>query len=131
MVNICDCFVNSPPNSFIYPIKDSNRLIEEFMLLANISVAEKISAVFPSAALLRCHPSPSEKPLKYFVDYAAKIGLEIDVSSAAAFQTSIESIENDEQRSILQLLASMLFLYRLYLHSKANETCEILLYWRV
>ena len=33
-------------------------MVEEFMLLANISVAEKILAEFPDCALLRRHPSP-------------------------------------------------------------------------
>lgn len=33
-------------------------MVEEFMLLANISVAEKIVHEFPDNALLRRHPSP-------------------------------------------------------------------------
>ena len=33
-------------------------MVEEFMLLANISVAEKILAEFPDCALLRRHPAP-------------------------------------------------------------------------
>ena len=34
-------------------LQDTNALVEEFMLLANISVAQKIYQVFPEAALLR------------------------------------------------------------------------------
>jgi hypothetical protein len=37
---------------------DSNRLIEEFMLLANMAVARRIHAAFPTLALLRRHPPP-------------------------------------------------------------------------
>jgi exosome complex exonuclease DIS3/RRP44 len=33
-------------------------MVEEFMLLANISVAEKILEEFPDCALLRRHPAP-------------------------------------------------------------------------
>ena len=33
-------------------------MVEEFMLLANVSVAEKILHEFPDNALLRRHPSP-------------------------------------------------------------------------
>ena len=33
-------------------------MVEEFMLLANCSVAEKILHEFPDNALLRRHPSP-------------------------------------------------------------------------
>lgn len=33
-------------------------MVEEFMLLANISVAQKIYDEFPESALLRKHPAP-------------------------------------------------------------------------
>lgn len=33
-------------------------MVEEFMLLANVSVAEKILEEFPEVALLRRHPEP-------------------------------------------------------------------------
>lgn len=33
-------------------------MVEEFMLLANISVAQKIYEEFPECALLRKHPAP-------------------------------------------------------------------------
>jgi len=33
-------------------------MVEEFMLLANISVAERILSEFPECALLRRHPEP-------------------------------------------------------------------------
>jgi protein SSD1 len=41
----------------------ANRLIEEFMLRANISVAEKISKTFRDESLLRRHEDPLEKRL--------------------------------------------------------------------
>lgn len=37
---------------------DTNSMVEEFMLLANVSVAEKIVADFPDCAMLRRHPEP-------------------------------------------------------------------------
>ncbi|KAG1452873.1 hypothetical protein G6F56_007710 [Rhizopus delemar] len=39
-------------------LKETNALVEEFMLLANISVAKKIYSRFPSAAMLRKHGAP-------------------------------------------------------------------------
>ena len=41
----------------------TNNLIEEFMLLANISVAEFIYKNYPENAVLRKHPPPSESPM--------------------------------------------------------------------
>uniref|UniRef100_A0A8C2GRP0 Exosome complex exonuclease RRP44 n=1 Tax=Cyprinus carpio TaxID=7962 RepID=A0A8C2GRP0_CYPCA len=39
-------------------LKETNSMVEEFMLLANISVAQKIYDEFSECALLRKHPSP-------------------------------------------------------------------------
>lgn len=35
-------------------LRETNNLVEEFMLLANISVARKIEETFPQTAVLRC-----------------------------------------------------------------------------
>lgn len=43
--------------------KEANKLIEEFMLCANISVAEKIKSAYPQEALLRRHEKPIERRL--------------------------------------------------------------------
>uniref|UniRef100_A0A1I7TMR4 RNB domain-containing protein n=1 Tax=Caenorhabditis tropicalis TaxID=1561998 RepID=A0A1I7TMR4_9PELO len=50
-----------PQGVSIYETKDSNKLVEEFMLLANMEVAKKIHESFPNTALLRNHPPPKEK----------------------------------------------------------------------
>lgn len=39
-------------------IVDTNSMVEEFMLLANTSVAQKILEEFPQCAMLRRHPAP-------------------------------------------------------------------------
>lgn len=43
--------------------KEANHLVEEFMLLANISVAKKIASAFPEEALLRKHEEPLPRRL--------------------------------------------------------------------
>ncbi|EPB77769.1 RNB-like protein [Ancylostoma ceylanicum] len=48
----------------IYQAKDSNRLVEEFMLLANMAVARKIERHYRKTALLRMHPPPKAKILR-------------------------------------------------------------------
>lgn len=41
-----------------YRLFDTNSLIEEFMLLANVAVAEKIVSHYPSNSVLRKHSTP-------------------------------------------------------------------------
>lgn len=55
--------IGEPCEVSIYEQKDANRLIEEFMLRANMSVAEKIREHYPNEALLRQHSPPHEKSL--------------------------------------------------------------------
>lgn len=52
-----------PTKVWVYELKEANRLIEEFMLRANMSVAEKIVKHFPDSALLRRHAPPLERRL--------------------------------------------------------------------
>jgi exosome complex exonuclease DIS3/RRP44 len=40
---------------------ETNSLVEEFMLLANVSVAEKILNRFPAISILRRHQEPKPK----------------------------------------------------------------------
>lgn len=39
-------------------LRDTNSMVEEFMLLANISSAKRILEEFPDCSLLRRHPVP-------------------------------------------------------------------------
>ncbi|PJF16825.1 VacB and RNase II family 3'-5' exoribonuclease [Paramicrosporidium saccamoebae] len=48
----------NPVDVILKEMKDANSMVEEFMLLANISVAMRIYAAFPDTAVLRRHPSP-------------------------------------------------------------------------
>jgi len=41
-------------------ISETNSMVEEFMLLANIYTAEKTHTEFPHCAVLRRHPRPPE-----------------------------------------------------------------------
>lgn len=51
----------NPTDVAEYRHVDTHFMIEEFMLLANIAVAEKIVHHYPSFAILRRHPTPKQK----------------------------------------------------------------------
>ena len=55
---------NSATDVEMYQLVETNHLIEEFMLLANISVAEKIYSRFPSISILRRHTQPKMADLQ-------------------------------------------------------------------
>ncbi|CAI2348214.1 unnamed protein product [Caenorhabditis sp. 36 PRJEB53466] len=73
----------------VYEIKDSNKLIEEFMLLANMEVAKKIERSFPDHALLRNHPPPKEKMMAAVAEQCAKIGFPLDGKTSGLLSTSL------------------------------------------
>ncbi|XP_075919915.1 exosome complex exonuclease RRP44-like [Petromyzon marinus] len=58
-------------------LKETNSMVEEFMLLANISVAERIVGEFPECALLRRHPAPPPSNYDILVK-AAKSKVELE-----------------------------------------------------
>uniref|UniRef100_A0A8C5QD15 DIS3-like exonuclease 2 n=1 Tax=Leptobrachium leishanense TaxID=445787 RepID=A0A8C5QD15_9ANUR len=86
-----------PQGCYIYNYKDSNKLVEEFMLLANMAVAHKIYRHFPQEALLRRHPPPQTKMLNDLMEFCDQMGLHLDFSNSGALHKSLnEQFGNDE-----------------------------------
>jgi len=67
-----DSETQDPTDVAEYTLRDTNRMIEEFMLLANQSVASKILDTFPMFAVLRRHPPPKDEALKTLKKLLAK-----------------------------------------------------------
>lgn len=88
-----------------YDATEANHLIEEFMLLANMSVAQQVALHLPEQALLRRHEEPIERRLVAFAERAARLGYQMDISSAGAMMKSFETIEDPVHRRIISLLS--------------------------
>ena len=58
--NLDDNDSKDPTDVEVKEMKGANALVEEFMLLANISVAERIFHAYPEHSLLRRHPIPPQ-----------------------------------------------------------------------
>jgi exosome complex exonuclease DIS3/RRP44 len=72
-------------------LRETNSLVEEFMLLANISVAHKIQETFPQTAVLRRHMPPPKTNFEKLQDILLKRkGLTLDVSSSGALAASLD-----------------------------------------
>lgn len=70
---------------------ETNSLVEEFMLLANCSVAAKIQDTFPQTAVLRRHGEPPKTNFENLDDLLFKRrGMHLDASSSAALATSLD-----------------------------------------
>ncbi|KAI8356699.1 hypothetical protein EDC96DRAFT_515217 [Choanephora cucurbitarum] len=95
----------APVEVTAFEAKEANRLIEEFMLQANISVASKILSCFPEEALLRRHQDPTERRLNQFLRMTEVLGLDFDGSTAGSLQDSFDRISNPHVRNVLLVLA--------------------------
>ncbi|RCH95910.1 hypothetical protein CU097_003871 [Rhizopus azygosporus] len=96
---------NGDPVSFYREeSKEANKLVEEFMLCANISVANKILSAFPQEAFLRRHELPIERRLDAFLKLTDAIGLDFDGSTADALQASFNKVDNPDVKSVLLVL---------------------------
>ncbi|ODN80426.1 hypothetical protein, variant [Cryptococcus amylolentus CBS 6039] len=72
--------------------RETNSLVEEFMLLANISVAAKIQETFPATAVLRRHCPPPKTNFEVLQDILEKRkGMGLDVSSSKALADSLDA----------------------------------------
>lgn len=73
-------------------------MVEEFMLLANISVAQKIYDEFPESALLRKHPAPPPSNYDILIKAAkSKVGwihVSLKKTLNASLNTQIDSSNN-------------------------------------
>ena len=65
-----------PTGVSAYESRDTNKLVEEFMLLANQAVAEQILCQFPSTSILRRHPPPKEASLEKLKNLLKAHGIE-------------------------------------------------------
>ncbi|KAM4772317.1 DIS3-like exonuclease 2 isoform 2-T2 [Rhinophrynus dorsalis] len=89
-----------PQGCYIYQYRDSNKLVEEFMLLANMAVAHHIYQRFPGEALLRRHPPPQTKMLNDLIEFCDQLGLNLDFTSSGSLHKSLnEQFGTDEYSS--------------------------------
>ena len=78
------------PNGYhVHKQRDANKLIEEFMLLANMAVAHHIYGAYPETALLRRHPKPHQKQIEDLTELCKSFGISFNGSSSNTIQESL------------------------------------------
>ncbi|XP_021714097.1 exosome complex exonuclease RRP44 homolog A-like [Chenopodium quinoa] len=103
-----DTETHDPLDIGMYQIREANQMVEEFMLAANVSVAEKVLKHFPFCSLLRRHPTPTKEMLEPLLRTAAAVGLDLDVSSSKALADSLDrAVGNDPYfNKLIRILAT-------------------------
>lgn len=86
----------------------TNSLVEEFMLLANISVAKKIYGAFPQTAMLRRHAPPPATNFEVLNDMLkVRKNMHISLESSKALADSLDRCEDKSDKYFNTLLRIM------------------------
>lgn len=98
-------------------LMETNSMVEEFMLLANISVAQKIYDEFSECALLRKHPAPPPSNYDILLKAAKSKNVEIHTDSAKALADSLDVAKVDNFpyfNTLLRILATRCMMQAVY-----------------
>lgn len=101
-----------PVGIIVKESKDAHKLIEEFMLLANRTVAEYVSKIKinkePIPFPYRIHDTPDEEKLKPFSAFARKFGYKFDMHDeklvAASFNNLLSEVQGKPEQHVLEQL---------------------------
>uniref|UniRef100_A0A0D6QW77 Uncharacterized protein n=1 Tax=Araucaria cunninghamii TaxID=56994 RepID=A0A0D6QW77_ARACU len=91
-----DTETHDPLDIGMYQIREANQMVEEFMLAANVAVAEKILKHYPLCSLLRRHPTPTPEMLEPVLRTTAALGVKLDISSSKALADSLDCAVGDD-----------------------------------
>ena len=102
-----------PLSVYIKEQKESNRLIEDFMLLANQKVAELIGKTKAGQKaktfIYRIHDTPSQEKLATFSQFLAKLGYKLNIENrkglASSFNNLFKQIEGKGEQNMIETIA--------------------------
>ncbi|CAG8461700.1 7034_t:CDS:10, partial [Cetraspora pellucida] len=98
-------------------LRETNALVEEFMLLANISVAEKIYSKFPASSLLRRHPPPTSTKLEELSNAIKPFNLSLEFETSKALADSLDRAmlpDDPYFNKLLRILTTRAMMQALY-----------------
>lgn len=89
---------NEPVGVFFKTAKDANKLIEEFMLLANRKVAEYIGKQSPKKTFVyRCHDEPDDQKLASLQTIVGRFGHKLNLKDRSTTTSSLNKLLEDVQ----------------------------------
>jgi ribonuclease R len=102
-----------PIDTFVKVQQESHMLIEDFMLLANRHVAEKIGKPHgkknPNTFVYRIHDEPNPEKLNTFMQFVNKLGYSMNISSRAKLVKSYNdlfvAVEGKGEKTLIETVA--------------------------
>lgn len=83
---------------------EANAVVEEFMLLANVTVAKKILRHYPTLSILRRHPSPNRAMFDGLISKAKSLGFDINIEDSKMLADSLDAAVDKNDPYINNLL---------------------------
>ncbi len=104
---------SKPVDIYIREQKESNMLVEDFMLLANRSVAAFIGKTkgrqTPKTFIYRIHDNPNPDKLEVFAEFVKKLGYNINISTRKATINSMNNlfreVEGKGEENLIETIA--------------------------
>ena len=99
-----------PIGVYVKESKEANKLVEEFMLLANRKVSEYVGkTIKKSPFIYRVHDLPDESKIKALKEVANSLGYKLDVSSKNKMSESLnkmlKAVKGKKEQSLIESLA--------------------------
>ncbi|MDA9284689.1 ribonuclease R [Flavobacteriaceae bacterium] len=101
---------NEPIGVYVKESKESNKLVEEFMLLANRKVSEYVGKkIKKNLFIYRVHDLPDESKIKALKEVSKSLGYNLDISSRKKMSESLNKIlkqvKGKKEQSLIESLA--------------------------
>ena len=99
----------NPTGVLLKESKDANKLIEEFMLIANKKVAELFTEIKKQKYIYRVHDLPDNEKLKSLKHIVKNFGYTLDLTSSKGISKSLNkllnSVSGKEEQNLIESLA--------------------------
>lgn len=122
-----DTETHDPLDVGMYQLRETNQMVEEMMLLANCTVAERCLSSFPACSLLRRHPTPPPRQFEPLMRAAAAVGLTIDAATSKNLAESLDrAVRADDPyfNKLIRIMATRCMTQAVYLNSGEMSVAE-------